>query len=161
MILFSLKNLYLGAGNFVSFHPNNVSVAVAMNSGSVRIYDIRALKLQQHYILHDNTKCVSWHPYANYLLTCGADGNLRIVDVMEGRPLYTLSAHEKPVECVAFSKDGYYFASGSQDKLVQVELSNYNLNSCSAYNNFLGVENEFYISKRFAWFIKHLARLIR
>lgn len=95
-----------------------------MNSGSVRIYDIRAMKLQQHYILHDNTKAVAWHPFANYLLTCGADGNMRIVDVMEGRPLYTLNAHNKAVECVAFSKDGAYFASGSKDKLVQVPYMN-------------------------------------
>lgn len=102
-----------------------MSVAVAMNSGSVRIYDIRALKLQQHYILHDNTTCVTWHPYANYLLTSGKDTNMRIVDVMEGRPLYTLTSHDKSIECVAFSNDGGYFASGSADKLVQVWKTNF------------------------------------
>lgn len=95
-------------------------MAVAMSSGSVRVYDIRSLKLQQHYILHDNTKYVTWHPYANYMLTCGKDGMMRIVDAMEGRPLYTLKSDKESVECAAFSKDGKYFACGGEDKLVEV-----------------------------------------
>lgn len=95
---------------------------MAMSTGSVRVYDIRAQKLQQHYILHDNSTCIEWHPHTDYLLTSGMDGTMRIVDVMEGRPLYTLDAHEGPIRSVAFSKDGEHFASGGDDKLVKVFL---------------------------------------
>lgn len=122
------------AGNSISIHPNGVSVAVAMNSGSVRVYDIRALNLQQHYILHDDTRCVAWHPRANYLLTCGKDGNVIIVDAIEGRPFYTLKSHESSVEHVTFSADGEHFASGGADKLVMVTNFAYlrsNLTKCN------------------------------
>lgn len=116
--------IFIGSGNSLSIHSNGTSVAVAMSSGSVRIYDIKASKLQQHYILHDNTKSVAWHPLVNYLLTCGNDGTMRIVDVMEGRPLYTLEGHEGSVESVTFSDDGDYFASGGHDRLLKVLIIN-------------------------------------
>jgi centriolar protein POC1 len=91
-----------------------------MSSGSVRVYDVRMKKLQQHYVLHDNTTSTCWHPHANFLLSSGKDGKLIVVDVMEGRPLYTIGGHEGAVNCVRFSQDGEYFASGGSDRHVMV-----------------------------------------
>lgn len=76
--------------------------------------------MQQHYVLHSESTCVAWHPKANYLLTSGADGVMRIVDVMEGRPLYTLEAHEGAINAIAFSENGELFASGGVDNHVNV-----------------------------------------
>lgn len=133
-----------GSGNSLSIHSNGTSVAVAMSSGSVRIYDIKASKLQQHYILHDNTKGVAWHPHANYLLTCGNDGTMRVVDVMEGRPLYTLAGHKGSIESVTFSHDGDNFASGGHDQLIKV-FNKIVVSDClDRANIFLGMENKFY-----------------
>ncbi|KAJ8943876.1 hypothetical protein NQ318_019358 [Aromia moschata] len=114
-----------GSPNYLAIHRNNNSIAVAMNTGSVRVYDIRNKKLQQHYALHDNSTCVSWHPQANYLLTAGKDGKLRIVDVMEGRPLYTLTGHKGAVNTCKFSVNGDFFASGGADQSVSFWKTNF------------------------------------
>lgn len=95
-----------------------------MKSGSVRVYDIRMEKLQQHYVLHDSTTSVCWHPCANYLISTGKDGKVIIVDVMEGRPLYTLGGHQGAVFCVRFSADGEFFASGGADRHIMVWKAN-------------------------------------
>lgn len=95
---------------------------MATSTGSVRVYDLRSEKLIQHYVVHDNATCLSWHPSASYLLTSGKDRTLRIIDVLEGKPLYTLTGHEDAVSSVAFSKNGESFASGGNDKLVMVRL---------------------------------------
>lgn len=116
------NNVILGIGNYLSLRPTSYSVAVAMNSGSIRIYDIRAMKLKQHYVLHNNTTCVQWHPYANYLITSGEDGEICLIDLAEGKPLYTLKRQKEIKKCVDFSMDGVYFASGGADKLLEVLL---------------------------------------
>lgn len=53
------------------------------------------------------------------LETCSADGTLKILDLLEGRPIYTLHGHHGAVTCCNFSSDGEYFASGGHDKQVQ------------------------------------------
>lgn len=111
-----------GSGNCVDVHSNGHSLAVALNSGSVRIYDIRCNKLLQHYILHDNATSVSWHPSSSFLLTSGKDKGIRVVDVLEGKPIYTVTGHETEVSCVRFDKTGDYFASGGADKCILVRI---------------------------------------
>ncbi|XP_060534972.1 POC1 centriolar protein homolog A-like [Cylas formicarius] len=113
------------APNYVATHANNNTVAVAMESGSVRVYDMRNKALQQHYVVHDNTTCVDWHPKVNYLLSCGRDGKIRIIDIMEGRPLYTLSANDNPVLNCKFSRDGHYFITGGSDHYIFVWKTNF------------------------------------
>lgn len=109
-----------GSGNYLAIHLNDKSVALALNNGSVRLYDIRAKKLQQHYVIHDNATCVQWHPYANYLLSSGHDGTMKFIDVLEGRPLYTLEGHNKAIRTITFTHDGDHFASGSSEKHIMV-----------------------------------------
>lgn len=95
-----------------------------MASGSVRLYDIRSNKLQQHYQLHDFTTSVCWHPCANYFASCGKDGHVIIVDVMEGRPLYTISGHDGTVNCIKFDPKGTYFATGGMDRHLMLWETN-------------------------------------
>ncbi|XP_022911652.2 POC1 centriolar protein homolog B-like [Onthophagus taurus] len=114
-----------GNVNHLAIHSNCTAVAIGSSRGSVRIYDLRAKKLQQHYMLHDNVMCVDWHPFANYLLTSGGDGTMKIVDIMEGKPLYTLEGHNMGVKTAVFSKSGDMFASGGFDKHVMVWKTNF------------------------------------
>lgn len=111
---------FTGTGNSLAFHCSGNSIALATNKGSVKVYDIRNNKLQQHYILHDNATSVTWHPFANYFLTTGTDGTIKVVDALEGRPLYTLRGHEGAVNCAQFNNNGEYFATGGVDKHVMV-----------------------------------------
>lgn len=111
---------------YLDIHQNNNAVAVAMDSGSVRMYDIRQSKLHQHYTIHDGcSNCVCWHPHACYFMSCGKDGKVIIVDVIEGRPLYTLNGHEGSVSTCQFSKDGSIMATGGVDCCVMVWKTNF------------------------------------
>lgn len=37
---------------------------------------------------------LSFHPTGNYLITASSDSTLKILDLMEGRLLYTLHGHQ-------------------------------------------------------------------
>lgn len=50
---------------------------------------------------------------------------LQIIDLLEGRPIYTLQGHEGPVTAVSASYDGQYFATGGVDKQVLVWKANF------------------------------------
>lgn len=121
----TFSNIKNSSPTYVSIHRNSNSIAVGMNSGTIRIYDIRANKLQQHYKLHEETTGVDFHPKANYLLTSGTEGRIIIVDIIEGRPLYTLSGHEGPVLCAKFNSDGSLFASGGNDCHLMLWKTNF------------------------------------
>lgn len=112
---------------YLDVHLNNYAIAVAMDSGSVRVYDMRNKKLQQHYTVHQNsvTNYVSWHPQACYFMCSSKDGKVLIVDVMEGRPLYTLNGHEGSVNTCKFNSDGSCFATGGIDCLIMLWKTNF------------------------------------
>lgn len=46
----------------------------------------------------------------------------QVMDLLEGRPIYTLQGHEGPVTSVTFSANGEYFASGGADQQVRRKL---------------------------------------
>lgn len=59
------------------------------------------------------------------MVTGSEDGSTKILDLLEGRPVYTLVGHDDAVTAVAFSHDGENFATAGKDKQVkyQFELS--------------------------------------
>lgn len=124
-----------GSGTCVDFHRGGNSIALATSSGSVRVYDIRNNKLQQHYVLHDNATSVAWHPGANYFLSTGLDGTIKIVDALEGRPLYTLEGHDSGINSACFNEGGDLFATGGLDRHVLVWRTKFlttdSLSTCS------------------------------
>lgn len=113
---------FAGNGNSLDVHSNGHSLAVALSSGSIRIYDIRCKKLLQHYLLHNNATSLSWHPSSGFLLTSGKDKNIHVIDVLEGKPIYTLTGHSDEINCVQFDKTGDYFASGGVDQSILVNM---------------------------------------
>ena len=52
------------------------------------------------------------------MLSASADSKLKMWDLIEGRPFYTLRGHTGPVESCAFSPEGDYFASAGADQQV-------------------------------------------
>ena len=68
---------------------------------------------------------MSFHPSGNYLLSASSDNSLKIFDLIEGRPFYTLHGHKAPVLDAAFSPSGEFFASGGADEQVLVWKTNF------------------------------------
>lgn len=50
------------------------------------------------------------------MITGSEDGSTKVLDLLEGRPIYTLVGHDDAVTAVAFSGDGSNFATASKDK---------------------------------------------
>jgi hypothetical protein len=46
----------------------------------------------------------------------------QVMDLLEGRPVYTLKGHQGPIMSVTFSANGQYFASGGADQQVSVVM---------------------------------------
>ncbi|CAJ0963250.1 unnamed protein product [Ranitomeya imitator] len=69
--------------------------------------------------------CLSFHPSGKFLLSASNDGTVKVLDLLEGRLLYTLHGHQGPVLSVAFSRDGDQFASGGTDAQVLVWKTNF------------------------------------
>ena len=53
------------------------------------------------------------------MITGSDDGSTKILDLMEGRPVFTLLGHDDAVTSVAFSANGENFATGGRDKQVR------------------------------------------
>ena len=68
---------------------------------------------------------ISFHPTGNWLISSSADCTLKVLDILEGRIVYTLHGHEGTVNCVQFSQDGKQFASGGCDEQVIVWKTNF------------------------------------
>ena len=47
------------------------------------------------------------------------------MDLLEGRPIYTLKGHASGITSIAFSKTGEYFASGGADRQLLMWKSNF------------------------------------
>lgn len=49
----------------------------------------------------------------------------KVLDLLEGRPIYTLKGHSDSVTSITFSEDGDYFASGGSDSQIFVWKTNF------------------------------------
>lgn len=64
--------------------------------------------------------CLDFHPNGKYMISTGSDGTARILDLVQGRSLYTVRGHEGGVNCISFCPDGSVFATGGDDGRVML-----------------------------------------
>jgi len=114
-----------GFGYHLEFHPSGSCLGVGTSDGKIKVFDIRAMKLQQLYATHEAAVTqVSFHPSGNYLVSCSQDETVRLHNLLTVKPICTLQGHDKPVNSAIFSPHGEYFASGGADGRIFVWKSN-------------------------------------
>lgn len=97
-------------------------IAVSSSNNMIRIFDLRNMaRIVQFYRpFNDSVNCLQFHPNGHYLLACSADATSKIINVIEGRLLYTLKGHYKSVFSCAFSSDGSRFLTAGKDKSLKL-----------------------------------------
>ena len=82
------------------------------------MYDVRMMKLQQLYSAHEvPVSEVAFHPSGNYHASASMDGTIKLYDLLEARPIFTLHGYKKAVE---FSQKDEFFCNEGQDSQVMV-----------------------------------------
>ncbi|XP_056273094.1 POC1 centriolar protein homolog B isoform X2 [Pseudoliparis swirei] len=110
-----------GPATFVSFTSSGSCIASSGADGSVKIWDLRTNQLLQHYT---GINSFSFHPSNDFLVGGSSDGAVQLLDLLEGRLLYTLHGHQGSVNSVVFSRAGDLFASGGADCQVLMWRTN-------------------------------------
>ncbi|XP_074593005.1 proteome of centrioles 1 [Brevipalpus obovatus] len=110
----------------LDWYPGNrYLIAVGSHDGKVRLFDRRTKKTLQCYSAHTNcVNHVNFHSSGNYLISSSDDSTSKILDLLEGRVLYTLARHTGPVTCAKFNSEGKLFSSVGSDTLVNLWSSN-------------------------------------
>jgi WD40 repeat protein len=106
----------------VAFHPNgNTIVGVSGNSPKFSLWDAtRKTKIKDVSVpIGHQPGCVAITPSGQTIATGGFDGKVLIWDWRNGDPMLrsALPAHPSFVTSIAFSPDGLYLATGSDDGL--------------------------------------------
>merc|ERR1719232_966311 len=96
-----------GFGQHLDWHPSGSCLGVGTSDSKVKVFDVRCMKLQQQYSVHEApVNQVSFHPSGNYLVSASQDETIRIYDLLAVKPICTLYGHDKSVSAVTFSPQG-------------------------------------------------------
>ncbi|CAG7734757.1 unnamed protein product [Allacma fusca] len=110
---------HLGTPLFSDFNPcAGHYIGTATTDQCFAIHDLRKNQLVQVYQkLHTGAvNQFAFHPSGDYAVTVAEDANIKILDLVEGRPIYTLHGPREALYAVAFSKDGSLLATAGKDK---------------------------------------------
>ena len=109
----------------MEFHPSGTCIGAALANGVVKIYETRMRKILQLYEIHEGAvNGLSFHTSGNYLVTASQEGSLKVLDLLEGRPSYTLYGSKSPIHTVKFSPTGDHFATGKLFNLRNLSSEN-------------------------------------
>lgn len=92
-------------------------VGVSTTANSFLLYDARMEKLLQSYtnLSEGPVHNFAFHPDGDFAVTVSEDAKIKILDLVEGRPIFTLYGPRTGVLATAFSSDGKLFATGGKD----------------------------------------------
>jgi len=104
----------------VRWSPDGTSVALG-GLQDVQVWDCRSSTLLQHYSCHSEmVTSLAYHPSGKLLLSGGSDGTAKILDLVQGRSIYTIRGHEGGVNAVDFCQDGSVLVTGGDDGRVML-----------------------------------------
>jgi hypothetical protein len=117
----------------VAIHPDGNYVAVGSGSKHVKIWDMRAQKLAQDYLLPTGVNGIDFHPSGVVLASAqdyqpGTSGSsLNLFDIRQSRCIFELEGLHDTLNTVSFSQDGEYMTAGGNNRLVYVWKTNLDL----------------------------------
>ena len=101
----------------VTRSPDGRSIAVASDSGEVRIWEPQSGRTRILSPAHkDEAGCAAFSPRGDRLATVSEDSTTRVWDVASGKPLHTLTGHAAGVHLAVFSPDGATLATEAADR---------------------------------------------
>ncbi|MFZ2955633.1 MAG: HEAT repeat domain-containing protein [Candidatus Ozemobacteraceae bacterium] len=99
----------------VAVSPDGKRVAAGSGDHNIHLWDLEGDSL--HPALKDDPLSPTPEPDS---LIPAREGDSPIPDSEGASPLSLLEGHQGPVRCVAFSPDGHFLASGSEDAVVRI-----------------------------------------
>lgn len=86
------------------------------------MYDVRERKLIQSYVNLFNGPVTSFtfHPSGDFAVCVSEETKIKILDLIEGRPIFTLYGPRKGIGATAFNANGNLFATGGKDEEVLI-----------------------------------------
>ncbi len=98
------------------FSPDS-NVLVMNGDAHLHIMDVKT-GIERGYV-DDATGDAVFSPDSTLLLAAGTDNTAHVVDAKTGTELRVLTGHTKPINNLAFSPDGQYLMTGSEDGTVR------------------------------------------
>jgi len=104
----------------LAFSPDSSILASGGASDGVKLWHVAtALAPSTLHAEHHSTQAVTWSSDGRTLLAASTTGGIDRWDVASLR-LDTTATAERGVNCLAFSPDGRFFASGGRDAVVRM-----------------------------------------
>lgn len=104
----------------VAFDQKNQIVAMGVEDGSVRLWDLATKSVKSTFTAHRGTAWnVQFVPQSGLLATSGDDGMIKIWDLTQSDPIRTFK-HPMAVRSMVFSNDGKLIYAGDRDGGLKV-----------------------------------------
>jgi len=118
---FTFRNHTKGV-NTVSFFPDENSICTSSDDETIRHFDLRSLS--QMFCFEDKGSKTStgavFSKSGRVLFGSYEDGSIIAWDVLTGKSLSTVKAHDDRVSCLCMSPDGKVLCSGSWDMSIKI-----------------------------------------
>jgi WD40 repeat protein len=110
----------------LAFHPDNNQLAVGGidwmatggSNGAVSLWNLK--ERAEVATFFDGTTALAIHPSGDILATTTLDNSICLWDLQLRQLLQELIGHDGPVTCLAFSPDGNWMVSGSEDHTLRI-----------------------------------------
>ncbi|KAJ3372749.1 hypothetical protein HDU91_002330 [Kappamyces sp. JEL0680] len=102
----------------LSLHPSKSIFATAGTDSTWKLCDVETKAVLDTVSSSSPFSAIQFHPDGLIMATGQKDAQIRLWDVKSRTVATTFSGHDSPVTSLAFSENGYYFASASQDSNV-------------------------------------------
>ena len=109
-----------GSVSFLAIPTGNTCLVSAVDDGTVRCHSIEDRTLLWSWKCRGNGVVISLTPDGRTVLVGDNLGSLHVLDVRDGRALYTLPLHPSPVTCLAPAPAGPVIACGYTDGTVSI-----------------------------------------